>query len=50
MTYMHHDDILQNIFTALKTLCVLPIHSLTPQPLIFSFFTVSTVLPFLNVR
>lgn len=53
MTCIHHCGIIQNSFTALKTLCVPPIHPLSLQPLAatdsFFFFSVSIVTLFQNV-
>ena len=52
MTYSHHYGIKQGIFTALKILCVLPIHPSLSQHLgtndffFFFFFAISIVLPF----
>ena len=52
MTYIHHYNIIQSIFTAVKLPCV-PIHALLPsthsnprQPLIFYIFFI--ILPFQN--
>ena len=47
MTYIHHYNITQNIFTALKILCVLPI-PLSFPPLLETtdLFILSMVLPF----
>ena len=47
MTYFHHYCIIQNCFTALIIICVLPIHPSLSQPLAATDpFTVSIVLPF----
>ena len=46
MTCIHHDSVIQSIFTALKVLCALLIYpSLHLQPLATTPFTVSIVLP-----
>ena len=34
MTYIHHHNSIQSIFTALKILCALPIHLPHPSPLV----------------
>ena len=50
MTYSHCYGIKQSIFTALKILCVLPIHPSLSQALgtndFFFFFAISIILPF----
>ena len=51
MTYSHHYGIKQGIFTALKILCVLPIHPSLFQHLgtnyyYYYYFAISIVLPF----
>ena len=45
MTCIHHYSITQSIFTALKFLCALPVHSLPHPPNPWSFI-ISIVLPF----
>ena len=47
MMCIHHYSMIQNIFTALKILCALPIHVFFPQPLATTdLFTVPIAMPF----
>ena len=51
MTYIHHYNILQSIFTAPQILCALPVHFSAPHaaplahPKTIDLFIVSVVLP-----
>lgn len=46
MTCIHHVNIIQNIFTALKTICAPPIHFSPFPPETINLSTISIVLPF----
>ena len=47
MKCIYHYSIIKSIFTALKILCTLPVHPLSPEPLaITDLLTVVIVLPF----